>query len=77
MTEQQNPNASKATAESVASAFKTAFEELGRAISPCEKVQTHFREARKHVLMGLREIIDERIDHLSRTEAKGTRVPVD
>jgi hypothetical protein len=46
-------------------------------IAPPEKVEQHFREARKHILMGLREMIDHRIEKMSQTEAKGTRVPVD
>ena len=64
-------------AESVCGAFRTAFHELGRAIAPPEKVEEHFREARKHVLLGLREMIDHRIQKMAQTEGKGTSVPVD
>jgi len=67
----------RATGESVYGAFRTAFHELGRAMAPPEKVEKHFREARKHILMGLREIIDDRIHKMSQTESKGTSVPVD
>jgi L-lactate utilization protein LutB len=66
-----------ATGESVCGAFRAAFHELGRAMAPPEEVESHFREARKHVLMGLRAILDERIERLSRNGAKGTNVPVD
>jgi hypothetical protein len=68
---------SQASAASVCGAFMNAFSELGRAISPPENVERHFREARKQALMGLRELIDKRIQELSRTESKGTHVPVD
>jgi hypothetical protein len=67
----------RATGESVYGAFRTAFHELGRAMAPPEKVEKHFREARKHILMGLREMIDDRIHKMSQTESKGTSVPVD
>jgi hypothetical protein len=68
---------SRATAESVCGAFRTALFALGKAMAPPEKVEGHFREARKQVLMGLRELIDDRLQKMSQSEAKGTRVPVD
>jgi hypothetical protein len=67
----------RSTAESVCGAFRAAFDELGKAIAPPEKVEQHFREAGKQILMGLREIVDEGIRKMSQTEAKGTQVPVD
>jgi hypothetical protein len=68
---------SQPNASSVCGAFMNAFDELGRAMSPPENVERHFREARKHVLLGLRELIDHRIQQMSRTETKGTRVVVE
>jgi hypothetical protein len=65
------------SAESVCGAFRTAFDELGKAITPTENVGKHFREAGKHFLIGLRELIDHRIQKMSQTETKGTSVPVD
>jgi hypothetical protein len=76
-TEQTAGTSSRANAASVASAFMNAFNELGRAMAPCEKVEAHFREARKQVLMGLREMIDNRIREMSKGETKGTRVVAD
>jgi hypothetical protein len=67
----------RATGESVCGAFRVAFEELGKAMAPPEKVGQHFREAQKQMLMGLREIIDHRIQKMSQAETKGTHVPVD
>lgn len=37
----------------------------------------HFRNSRIEFLKGIRTVIDQRIDHLSRGERKGTTVPVD
>lgn len=65
----------RATKESVYKAFRGAFDELGRAVAPPEKVCEHFREARKQFLMGLRELLDARIQKMS--QAKGTQVPVE
>ena len=67
----------RATGESVYGAFRTAFDELGKAMAPPEKVDQHFREAGKQILMGLREILDHRIQKMSERDAKGTSVPVD
>jgi hypothetical protein len=75
---EEPPNtSSRASAASVASAFMNAFNELGRSIAPPEKVETHFREARKQVLLGLRELIDDRIEKMSKAETKGTRIVVE
>jgi hypothetical protein len=64
-------------ASSVCGAFMNAFDQLGRAMAPPENVERHFREARKQVLLGLRELIDSRIQKMSRAETKGTRVVVE
>jgi len=37
----------------------------------------HFRNSRVEFLKGLRNLLDERIAHLSRDEPKGTRVTVE
>jgi hypothetical protein len=37
----------------------------------------HFRTAGVEVLMGLRAILDQQIDRLSRRREKGTKVPVE
>jgi hypothetical protein len=80
MNQTEEPGASKTSrpnAESVYGAFTNAFDQLGRAMAPPENVEHHFREARKHVLLGLRELIDHRIQRMSRGETKGTRIVVD
>ncbi len=72
--ENTGSNSSQANASTVCGAFFSAFNELGRAMAPAPNVDRHFREARKQFLMGIRELIDNRIRDLSRDETKGTRV---
>ena len=67
----------RATVESVCGAFRAAFHELGKAMAPPEKIEQHFREARKHMLMGLREIIDHQIQRMAQRDSRGASVPVD
>lgn len=42
-----------------------------------EKTHDHFRNARVEFLKGIRALIDDRIDRMSRHEEKGTRVVVE
>ena len=42
-----------------------------------ENTRQHFRNSRVEFLKGIRSIIDARIEHLSREQAKGTRVVVE
>jgi hypothetical protein len=42
-----------------------------------EATRDHFRNSRVEFLKGLRSLIDDRIAHLSKDEAKGTRVTVE
>ena len=42
-----------------------------------QDAQQHLRNARIEVLKAVRAVIDERIQHLSRTAAKGTKVAVE
>ena len=42
-----------------------------------EATNDHFRNARIEFLKGVRSLIDDRIEHLSRHEEKGTRVVVE
>jgi len=37
----------------------------------------HFRAARVEILKGIRDLVDSRIDHLSKKEQQGTTVPVE
>jgi hypothetical protein len=42
-----------------------------------EATRDHFRNSRIEFLKGIRSLIDDRIAHLSRDEAKGTHVVVE
>jgi len=42
-----------------------------------ESTRDHFRNSRVEFLKGLRSLIDERLAHMSRAEAKGTKVTVE
>jgi len=42
-----------------------------------EATRDHFRTSRVEFLKGLRSLIDDRIAHLSKDEAKGTKVTVE
>ena len=42
-----------------------------------EATKDHFRNSRVEFLKGVRSLIDDRIEHLSREERKGTRVVVE
>jgi hypothetical protein len=42
-----------------------------------EAAKGHLRTARVEFLKAMRVLIDERIEHLSRTQKKGTSVPVE
>jgi hypothetical protein len=60
--------------------FRSAMECIVDAFTPPESACNHFREARVEMLRGLRDIIDHRIDRLSRKQPganTGTRVTVE
>lgn len=42
-----------------------------------EATQDHFRNSRIEFLKGIRSLLDDRIERLSRQEQKGTHVPVE
>jgi hypothetical protein len=42
-----------------------------------DATRDHFRNSRIEFLKGIRSLIDDRIAHLSREEARGTRVTVE
>jgi hypothetical protein len=57
-----------------------ASERLGqifKEFGPSEEVKGHFRQSGIEFLKGVRALLDERIDCMSRPERKGTRVTVD
>jgi hypothetical protein len=54
-----------------------AMNRFAKDFGPSDEVKSHFRNSRIEFLRGIRRIIDERIDRLSKNEQKGTRLNVD
>ncbi len=81
MNEAQQSAAGSARAsahiDNICGAIRDGLETIVDAFTPPESAARHFREARIEVLRGIREIIDHRIDRLSRTKEGGTRVVVE
>jgi len=53
------------------------LKQLLRSLEPSPKVTEHFRNARIEVLKGLRQVIDNRIEHLSRSAQPGRKITVE
>jgi len=53
------------------------LKEVLRSLEPSPKVTEHFRNARIEVLKGLRQVIDNRIEHLSRPGQTGRKIVVE
>lgn len=62
--------------KTVSECMCVAMSALCRGVFSTE-TREHFRNARIEVLKGFRSILDQRIQHLSRTEQKGTTVTVE
>ncbi len=76
MTEAQD-TASSQQGECLCGNIRKAFQEAADAFLPPESAAKHFRQARVEVWRGIRELVDLRIEHLSRDQSKGTRVVVE
>jgi hypothetical protein len=64
-------------ADCICGTIRKLADEVVAALRPNPKVTDHFREARVQILLGVRQLIDDRIDHLHRTDSKGSRVVVE
>lgn len=51
--------------------------QLLRRLGPGAAAESHFKAARVEFLKGLRAMIDRKIEDLSKSEAKGTKVSVE
>jgi hypothetical protein len=63
--------------DAICDLLRKGLEVVADTITPPESASKHFREARIEMLRGFREIIDHRIEHLSRTKSAGTHVVVE
>jgi len=82
MMEAEQPGTGGARASTAGDEFRSrvqeGFECLFDAFRPPDAACKHFREARIEVLRGIREIIDHRIQRLSRqNQSGGTKIVVE
>jgi hypothetical protein len=63
--------------DTICDCIRKSLEMLSDAITPPESACKHFREARIEMLRGFRDVIDHKIERLSRTKTTGTRVVVE
>ena len=57
--------------------LREGAEKASAAMSPPANATQHFREARLEILRGIREVIDSRIEYLSKGKTKGSRIVVE
>jgi hypothetical protein len=83
MSEAEQPHSGQkrasAAIDDICHGMREGLEFIVNAITPPESACNHFREARIEVLRGIRDIIDHRIDRLSRNKETGggTRIVVE
>lgn len=76
--EQEEQAAPPSTAECLCGGMGMAVSQMMRMMGPSGQAAGHFRQARIEALKGLRAILDQRIDALSRGAAKkGAKVTVE
>ena len=63
--------------DAICDCIRQGLETISDALTPPEAARKHFRESRIEILRGVRELIDHRIDHLSRRGNEGTRITVE
>ncbi|HEX4168160.1 MAG TPA: hypothetical protein VHZ55_22055 [Bryobacteraceae bacterium] len=76
-SESASGNANKAHVDWFCDWIREGAERTAEMFTPPESAGRHFREARIEFLRGIRDLIDHRIDRLSRAGNKGTRVVVE
>ena len=57
--------------------LREGAEKVSESLTPPEGAAKHFREARLEVLRGIRELVDYRIQDLSKDNSKGSRIVVE
>ena len=57
--------------------LREGAEKMGETLSPPEGAAKHFRAARLEILRGIRELVDYRIQDLSRDKSKGSHIVVE
>ena len=73
----ENPSGKHQT-DCFCGAIRRGLQEVVETLTPPESAGDHFREARLEFLRGIRDLVDHRIDHLSRPKSGGgTRIVVE
>ena len=73
----ENPSG-KDQADCFCGAIRRGLQEAAEMLTPPESAGNHFREARLEFLRGIRDLVDHRIDRLSRPKTGGgTRIVVE
>jgi hypothetical protein len=73
----ENPNTRK-QGDCLCGTIRRGLQEAAEMLTPPESAGNHFREARLELLRGVRELVDHRIERLSRTKpGSGTRIVVE
>jgi hypothetical protein len=57
--------------------LREGIDKAAEILGPPDNAAKHFREARLEILRGIRELIDHRIEHLSKDHSKGSRIVVE
>lgn len=77
MTEAQREQSYRAPIDLFCDSIREGLNQIADFITPPQSARDHFRESRIEMLKGFRDILDHRIDRLSRRQTQGARVPVD
>lgn len=77
MSEAQSGQTYRAPIDLLCDSIREGLHHLADMVTPPQSARDHFRESRIEVLKGIRDIVDHRIDRLSRRQSQGSRVPVD
>lgn len=72
---QQRPSA--APIDALCDSIREGLHRIADFFTPPQSATDHFRESRIEMLRGFRDILDHRIERLSRRRTQGTRVTVD
>lgn len=75
--EQTYQRATAAPIDAFCDAIREGLHQIADFVTPPQSARDHFRESRVEMLKGFRDILDHRIDRLSRRPGQGTRVTVD
>jgi hypothetical protein len=77
MSDAQSGQTYRAPIDLFCDSIREGLHQIADMVTPPQSARDHFRESRIEMLKGIRDILDHRIDRLSRRQTQGARVPVD